>query len=86
MLLISDEAHFHLNESVNKQKCQCYAKENTHLIHEKVLHSPCVTAWCGVLAEWRIIGPHFFDDNVNDVCYTKMIDEFLLPDLTVVTH
>jgi hypothetical protein len=41
--LMSDEAHFHLNGSVNKQNCRYWAANNPHEMHQKPLHSPKVT-------------------------------------------
>ncbi len=79
-LLISDEAHFHLNEFVNKQNCRYYAVDHPKLIHEKPLHSPRVTVWCAV-AEWGIVGPYFFEGNVNTESYTQMLHQFLIPEL-----
>ena len=40
MVLMSDEAHFHLNGAVNKQNCRYWAAENPREIHQKPLHSP----------------------------------------------
>ncbi len=80
MLLISDEAHFDFNESVNKQNCQYYGTNNPHLIHKKPLHAKCVTVWCGVV-EWGIVSPYFFHKTINAERYTKLLDEFLMLEL-----
>lgn len=54
ILWMSNEAHFHLNETVNKQNLSYWAPEHPHLIH---LHSEKeVTIWCVI----GIIGPNFF--------------------------
>lgn len=42
-LITSDEAHFCLNGTVNKQNCRFYATENPHLVHEEPLHDKKVT-------------------------------------------
>jgi hypothetical protein len=38
-LIMSDEAHFHLNGYVNKQNFRYLAAENLHMLHQKPLHS-----------------------------------------------
>jgi len=43
IIMMSDEAHFHLNGSVNKQNFQYWAPQNPHEVHERLLHSPKVT-------------------------------------------
>ncbi len=58
---------------------QHYAKENLYLIHEKPLHSPCVTVWRRVAKGAGDQKSFFLDNNINTVCYTKMIREFLQP-------
>ena len=50
-LLMSDEAHFELSGSVNKQNYRYWSQENPHFVQEKPLHSERVTVWAGV-AEW----------------------------------
>lgn len=47
-LLTSDEAHFHLCVTVNKQNMRYWAPENPHNIHQNSLHNLKVTAWCAV--------------------------------------
>ena len=42
-LIMSDEAHFHLNGTVNKQNFRYWASENPHELHQRPLHSPKVT-------------------------------------------
>uniref|UniRef100_T1IEZ2 Uncharacterized protein n=1 Tax=Rhodnius prolixus TaxID=13249 RepID=T1IEZ2_RHOPR len=63
-LLMSDEAHFELSGSVNKQNFRYWASGNPQFIPEKPLHGQRVTVWAGV-ASWGIIGPYFFDGTVN---------------------
>ncbi len=52
---MSDEVHFHLTGSANKQNRRYCAPsgDNPHIIHEKPLHDPCVTIWA-CAAMWRI--------------------------------
>lgn len=82
----SDEAHFHLNGSVNKQNCRYWAPrgQNPHLKHQQPLHSPKVTVWCA-LSSRGIIGPYFFENargqaiSVNGVSYRRMLNDYFLP-------
>ncbi len=78
--LMSNEAHFHLCESVNKQNCRYYSNANQHQIHAKSFHSERVTVWYDV-TEWGIISPHFFTGNVNTMSYTSIINMFLPSEL-----
>ena len=85
IILMSDEAHFHLNGTVNKQNCCYWSKDNLHNIHQRPLHSDHVTVWCAV-APFGIIGPYFFEENgvtvtVNSARYIEMITNFLRPEL-----
>lgn len=85
-LIMTDEAHFKLNGSVNTQNLRYWGTENPHIIHEEPLHSPHVTVWCGVCAE-TIIGPYFFEDDegetvtVNGDRYRAMLRGFLANEL-----
>lgn len=92
-LIMTDEAHFKLNGSVNTQNLRYWGTENPHVIHEEPLHSPYVTVWCGVCAE-RIIGPYFFENDegetvtVNGDRYRAMLRGFLANELAEhdITH
>ena len=85
IILMSDEAHFHLKGTVNKQNCRYWSPGNPHNIHQRPLHSDRVTVWCAV-APFDIIGPYFFEENgvtvtVNYARYIEMITNFLRPEL-----
>jgi len=85
MLLMSDEAHFHLNGSVNKQNCRYWAAENPQQLHERPLHSPKVTVWCAV-SKFGVIGPYFFEEHgitttVTSERYIEMVRTYLIPQL-----
>jgi hypothetical protein len=84
-VVMSDEAHFHLNGSVNKQNCRFWATENPRELHQRPLYSPKVTVWCGVL-KVGIIGPYFFEEeetavSVTSACYVDVLNNFLCPEL-----
>ena len=46
IILTSDEAHFYLNGTAKKQNCCYWSPDNPHNIHQRPLHSNCVTVWC----------------------------------------
>lgn len=84
-LLMSDEAHFHLNGAVNKQNCRYWADENPRQLHAMPLHSPKLTVWCAV-GRLGIIGPYFFEENgvtvtVTSERYIHMVNTFFIPEL-----
>ncbi|KAF2346462.1 hypothetical protein FHG87_022782 [Trinorchestia longiramus] len=80
-LIMTDEAHFHLNGEVNKQNCSIWASENPREIHEHPLHPLQVTVWCGITSS-RIIDSYFFEDvdgntvTVNGNRYRQMLQEY----------
>ena len=53
VVMMSDEAHFQLNGSVNKQ--------NSRELNQRPLHSSKVTVYCGV-SKVGIVGPYFFEE------------------------
>lgn len=83
-LIMSDEAHFHLNGYVNKQNCRIWGKENPKVVHQRQLHPLRCTVWCGIMAD-RVIGPYFLEDNderpqtITGAVYRTMLENFLRP-------
>ena len=81
-IIFSDEAHFDLGGSVNKQNCRSWGIENPHAYIEKPTHPKRVTVWCGFWSR-GIIGPFFFENEqeqaviVNGDRYRAMLNEFL---------
>lgn len=85
IVIMSDEAHFSLNGSVNKQNFRYWSQENPRVTNEIPLHSPRVTVWCAV-APFGVIGPYFFEENgvtvtVNSERYIHMLNTFFIPEL-----
>ncbi|GFW90963.1 uncharacterized protein TNCV_1758371 [Trichonephila clavipes] len=60
-ILWTDEAHFHLDGSVNTHNCRIWETDNPHSTLQVPLHSPKVTVWCGFSASF-ILGPYFFEE------------------------
>lgn len=76
-VLFSDEATFHKNGYVNRHNFHYYSDINPHFIrpidHQ---HRWSLNVWVGIIDN-RILGPYFFDRNVNGDVYL----EFLQNDL-----
>ena len=51
----SDEAHFHLNGSVNRQNVRYWCSIRPHDVLEVPLHSPKCTAWCAMSAKALLV-------------------------------
>ena len=84
-LIMSDEAHFYLNGTVNKQNFRYWASENPRELHQRPLHSPKVTVWCG-MGKCGIFGPFFFEEGEDTVTatsdrYIRMFENYFLPEL-----
>ena len=82
----SDEAHFHISGSVNKQNFRYWSQANPRALHEKPLYSQKVTVWC-VMSASGIIGPYFIENEagnavtVNADRYVEMLQNFFTPQL-----
>ncbi|GFX88099.1 hypothetical protein TNCV_159142 [Trichonephila clavipes] len=49
-ILFSDEAHFWLNDYVNKQNCRIWSEANPQVYVETPLHPEKLTVWCALWA------------------------------------
>jgi hypothetical protein len=81
VVLLSDEAHFHLCGTINKQNVRYWAVDNSCELYERPLHSPHVTVWCAI-AEFGMWGPYFFEEEGVTVTVTSdqccdMLQNFL---------
>ena len=84
-VITTDEAHFYLSGSLNKQNCRYWSSDNPMMVHEQPLHSEKVTVWCAV-GQFGIWGPYFYEENdkavsVTSERYTKMLSTFVKPKL-----
>jgi hypothetical protein len=55
IILMTDEAYFHLSHYVKKQNFHCWAEESPQQLHQWPVHSAHITFWCGV-ANFGVIG------------------------------
>ncbi|GBN75512.1 hypothetical protein AVEN_168917-1 [Araneus ventricosus] len=88
-ILWTDEAHFHLQGSVNTQNCRIWARENPFQMQPLPLHSQKVTVWCGFTAAF-IVGRFFCEEigplgpvtcTVNGIRYESLLRNQLIPAL-----
>jgi len=81
VILMSDEAHFHLLGTVSKQNFRYWADSNPWQLHQRPVHSPRVTVRCRV-GSFGIVGPYFFEEGgsaviVTSAHYVEMLRNFL---------
>ncbi|GFU79343.1 uncharacterized protein TNCV_2138661 [Trichonephila clavipes] len=88
-ILWTDEAHFHLDGSVNTHNCRIWETYNPHYTLRVPLHSPKVTVWCGFSASF-ILGPYFFEElgaggpvtcSITGQRYASLLRNKIIPDL-----
>jgi hypothetical protein len=80
-VVVGDEAIFSMNGHVSTQNVRCYApkgqppdfKFERHHSREK-LH-----VWIGLCGNGELIGPYFFNRNVNGRTYGDMLTQFVFP-------
>ena len=82
-LVIGDEAGFAMNGKVNTQNVRKYAPrgnqpEFTYDVNES---REKVTVWAGLVGNGALIGPFFFDGNVNQASYLELLNERVFPGL-----
>jgi hypothetical protein len=76
LLLITDEAHFHVTCCVNSQNTGIWSDENPHVIHQIPLHDVKFGVCCAVSAR-RIIGAIFYHGTANsDRCVRSTLEPF----------
>lgn len=80
-LMFSDEATFSTNGTVSSQNCRYWSTQNPNFnINARNQRYRKVNVWCGMLYN-RIVGPYFFNENLNQHNYLEMLQNFLLPSL-----
>ena len=81
LIIMSDEATFHLSGVVNKQNCRIWGEQNPHTFVEYQRDSPKVNVWCAV-SQNKIYGPFFFaEKTITAGSYLDMLENFFYPQL-----
>ena len=79
--IIGDEANFCLNGTVSTQNVRCYAPKGQlpEFKYEKHHSREKLSVWIGLCGNGEIIGPYFFNRNVNGRTYGDMLLQFVYP-------
>jgi hypothetical protein len=81
VLWCSDEAHFYLSGTVNKQNFWYWAENNPRDLHHTPLHSSRATVWCAVSC-LGVVGSYFFEEGgETSNRYCKVLENFFRPRL-----
>ena len=76
-ILWSDESIFQIDGFVNKQTYRYWSDINPHWTSErKRIGSAKIMVWAGICGE-ELIGPYFFDENVNADNYLYLLENYL---------
>ena len=84
-VFFSDQTHFHLSGTVNKQNFRYWSESNPQELHQRAAHDPKVTVWCAVF-NFGVLGPYFFEEDdvtvtVNSDRYCAMLQNLFQPQL-----
>ena len=79
-----DEAAFFLKYSPNKQIHRYYAPK-THVpqenLFERSMNREKLSVWAGLCGNGSIIGPFFYENNLNSERYLEMLNNEIIPEL-----
>ena len=83
--IIGDEATFSLNGEVNTHNVRQYASKGQPptFNFERNDSRGKLTVWAALCGNGLLLGPYFFDRNVTEIAYLKMMNEFVFPQLAV---
>ena len=82
-IIFSDEATFVLNGHVNRQNYRYWATENPHWTQDcHTQYRQKINVWAGIV-ENQILGPYFFEENLNGERYLDFLQNELIPALAV---
>lgn len=77
-VLWTDEATFKSTGEVNIHNAHYWSQTNPHWLRTiDNQHLWSVNTWCGVL-EGKIIGPYFFEENLNGIRYAEFLNNDLI--------
>lgn len=79
-ILWTDEAVFKINGHVNRHNCVYWSEDNPHVTINKEVNAPGVCVWAGICSQ-GIVGPFFFDGNVNKTSYLELLSVKVYPQI-----
>ena len=82
-VVISDEANFQMNGKVSNWNIRRYAPMGhspEDFIYDVPQSQEKLAVWAALVGNNRIIGPYFFNGNVNSERYLEMINHYALPE------
>ena len=84
-LIIGDEAGFALNGEVNSHNVREYAPKGHPPVFnfERQNSREKLTVWAALCGNGVILGPYFFQGNVDGIAYLRMLNEFAFPQLAI---
>lgn len=78
-IIFTDEAAFQIDGNVNHQNFRYWSTENPHWMRDdKTQYLAKVNVWTGIIGE-HLIGPFFFDENLNAEAYEAMLIQQIIP-------
>lgn len=82
-LVIGDESSFGLNGEVTTNNVRMYAPKGQapDFYYEKRSDRRKINVWAGLCGNGDVVGPYFFDQNMNGRTYLAMLNNFVLPNL-----
>ena len=83
-VVIGDEAGFMMNGKVNTHNIRRYAPKGDPpaFNFDRNDSRAKLTVWVGLCGNGVIVGPYFFDGNVDGIAYLQMLDEYVFPQLS----
>lgn len=75
-MLFSDESTFHKNGFVNRHNFHYYSTENPNIIRTHSQERWSVNVWGGIIGD-HVIGPYFFEGNLNGLMYLDFLSNHL---------
>ena len=84
-IIIGDEAAFAMNGEVNSHNVRQYSPKGHPPVFnfERSNSRAKLTVWAALCGNGVMLGPYFFDGNVNGMAYLQLLNEFALPQLVV---
>ena len=85
LVVIGDEAAFSMNGEVNTKNVVRYAPkgEPPAFNYDRSNSREKINVWVGLCGDGTIIGPYYFDGNVNGNEYLQMLNALVIPELAL---